>query len=51
MPEMDGIETTKVIRNMASQSCKDVPIIALTANAVTGVEREYKEAGMNDWDV
>ena len=49
MPEMDGIETTKVIRNMASQSCKDVPIIALTANAVTGVEREYKEAGMNDW--
>lgn len=49
MPEMDGIETTKVIRNMASQDCKDVPIIALTANAVTGVEREYKEAGMNGW--
>ncbi len=49
MPEMDGIETTKVIRNMASQNCKDVPIIALTANAVTGVEREYKEAGMNGW--
>ena len=49
MPEMDGIETTKVIRNMASQDCKDVPIIALTANAVTGVEIEYKEAGMNGW--
>ncbi len=49
MPEMDGIETTKVIRNMASSNCKDVPIIALTANAVTGVEREYKEAGMNGW--
>lgn len=49
MPEMDGIETTKVIRNMASQNCKDIPIIALTANAVTGVEKEYKEAGMNGW--
>ena len=49
MPEMDGIETTKKIRKMESEYCKNVPIIALTANAVTGVEVEYREAGMNDW--
>ncbi|MBU5479556.1 response regulator [Eubacterium sp. MSJ-13] len=49
MPEMDGIETTKHIRNMSSEYCKNVPIIALTANAITGVEAEYKDAGMNDW--
>lgn len=49
MPEMDGVETTKYIRGMSSDYCKNVPIIALTANAITGVEIEYKAAGMNDW--
>ena len=49
MPEMDGIETTKHIREISSDYCKNVPVIALTANAITGVEAEYKAAGMNDW--
>lgn len=49
MPEMDGVETTKYIRAMSSEYCKNVPVIALTANAITGVETEYKAAGMNDW--
>ena len=49
MPEMDGIETTKKIREMSGAYAKKAIIIALTANAINGVEEEYIEAGMNDW--
>ena len=49
MPEMDGVETTKRIREMDGEYFKRVPIVALTANAISGVEREYLAAGMNDW--
>lgn len=48
MPEMDGVETTKRLRQMDDQYAKSVVIIALTANAIDGVEKEYQEAGMND---
>ena len=48
MPELDGVETTKRIRKMSDEFCKTVPIIAITANAIHGVEVEYKAAGMND---
>lgn len=48
MPEMDGVETTKKIRAMSGKFYHNVPIIALTANAIQGVEIEYKAAGMND---
>ena len=51
MPEMDGIEATKIIREMDSEDnfCKTVPIIALTANAITGVENEFIKNGFNDF--
>ena len=45
MPEMDGVETTKIIRAMNA----NIPIIALTANAVAGAKEEFFAAGMNDW--
>ena len=48
MPEMDGVETTKKIRAMSGKFFHNVPIIALTANAIQGVEIEYQAAGMND---
>lgn len=48
MPELDGIETTAIIRAMDGEYFKNVPIIALTANAIRGVQKEYEEAGMND---
>jgi response regulator RpfG family c-di-GMP phosphodiesterase len=46
MPVMDGIEATQIIRKEIS---KDVPIIALTANAVTGEKQKCIAAGMNDF--
>ena len=45
MPVMDGIAATKEIRKMGL----DVPIIAMTANALKGDEEEYLAAGMNDY--
>jgi signal transduction histidine kinase/CheY-like chemotaxis protein len=45
MPEMDGIETTKIIRELGF----DLPIIALTANAVSGVKEMFLENGLNDF--
>jgi CheY-like chemotaxis protein/anti-sigma regulatory factor (Ser/Thr protein kinase) len=46
MPVMDGIEATKRIRQL-SGPVKDVPIIALTANAISGNEQMFKEAGFD----
>jgi len=45
MPDMDGLETTKAIRELEI----DVPIIALTACAVEGQKEMLLEAGMNDY--
>jgi len=45
MPEMDGIEATKIVRKMGIS----IPIIALTANAVSGVKEMMLKAGMNDY--
>ena len=49
MPEMDGIEATKQIRSLGIEYVKKVPIIALTANAIKGVEKMFLEHGMDDF--
>lgn len=46
MPDMDGIETLKHIRE--SGKCIDVPAVALTANAVSGAREMYLGAGFTD---
>ncbi len=48
MPEMDGIEATTVIRSFG-EKYKELPIIALTANAVAGAREMFLSAGMNDF--
>ncbi len=47
MPDMDGIETLKHIRE--SGESKDVPAVALTANAVSGAREMYLDAGFTDY--
>lgn len=49
MPVMDGVEATTRLRAMEDEYFKNVPIIALTANAVVGARETFKQAGMNDF--
>jgi CheY-like chemotaxis protein len=46
MPEMNGIEATKIIRNDIS---KEIPIIALTAAVMQEDREQALDAGMNDF--
>ncbi len=48
MPNMDGIETTKRIRQSSAKN-KDTPIVALTANAIKGMRELYLNGGMSDY--
>jgi CheY-like chemotaxis protein len=48
MPEMDGVAATKAIRAFGGQK-GNIPVIAITANAMAGDREEYLEAGMNDY--
>jgi len=45
MPGMDGIETARVIREIATDYAVSIPIIALTANALAGNDRMFAENG------
>ncbi len=47
MPDMDGVTSTKNIRLMKDSVKANIPIVALTANALVGNEQEYYNAGMN----
>ncbi|HET7818641.1 MAG TPA: response regulator, partial [Bacteroidia bacterium] len=49
MPEMDGYEATRCIRNNFSGKKKDIPILAMTAHAFQGEEMKCRQAGMNDY--
>ena len=48
MPDMDGIETVQTMRKMEGDYFAQVPVIALTANAVVGAKEKFLAAGMND---
>ena len=49
MPELDGIEATKLIRAMGTPYTDNLPIVALSANAVKGMEAEFLVGGMDDF--
>ena len=46
MPEMDGIQATKVIR---ATEFNKIPIVAMTAHAMKGDREKCLEAGMDDY--
>ena len=56
MPEMDGFEATKAIRDLEGESRKEktstierIPIVAMTAHAMTGDREKCIDAGMDDY--
>jgi two-component system cell cycle response regulator DivK len=48
MPELDGLETIKSVRNLNSNG-EQVPIVAITAFDVYGMEQAALEAGCNEY--
>jgi CheY-like chemotaxis protein len=50
MPEMDGLEAVRIIRQeIGSEYAKNIPIIALTANAIIGNDKIFLENGFQDY--
>lgn len=49
MPVMDGLEATRKIRAMTRHGNAHLPIVAVTANAMTGDDRQCLDAGMDDY--
>lgn len=49
MPEMNGFEATKIIREKEKNKDEHIPIIAVTAHAMKGYREKCLEAGMDDY--
>jgi PAS domain S-box-containing protein len=49
MPELDGIETVKIIREKEEKSGQHIPIIAITAYALKGDKEKFLSKGMDEY--
>ena len=49
MPEMNGIDTLERIRKIPGSNIASMPVIALTANVVSGAREMFLEAGFDDF--
>ncbi len=49
MPTMDGIETLHALEQLEPNQCRGVPVIALTANAISGARETYIREGFTDY--
>jgi len=49
MPVMDGIEATQAVRLLEGDYYKNLPIVALTANATTEARENFRRNGLNDF--
>ena len=47
MPDLDGIETIHQMKKLTNSMCKDTPVVALTANAITGAKEMYLSEGFH----
>lgn len=49
MPQMDGVETLKRLQTLMAKRALKVPVVALTANAISGAREEYLRHGFADY--
>ena len=49
MPEMNGIDTFRAMRKLESETAKNVPVIALTANVASGAREMFIDEGFCDY--
>ena len=49
MPDLDGVETIKKMLVLENNLCKETPVIALTANALSGAREMYLGIGFSDY--
>ena len=49
MPDMDGVETLRRMKVLPDNRCAHTPVVALTANAVTGAKEKYMELGFDGY--
>ena len=49
MPEMDGVETLEKSKTMSGNQNRFTPVIALTANAISGMKERYLKLGFTDY--
>lgn len=47
MPDIDGVETLHRMKKLEDSLCQDTPVIALTANAITGAKEMYLAEGFH----
>lgn len=49
MPQMDGIECTRIIRGLENSNKAGIPIVAITGNYKNYTLDDFKKAGLNDY--
>ncbi len=49
MPEMDGVQALQKLRRQEDGLCNHVPVVALTANAMSGAEQIYQDFGFSSY--
>ncbi|MDR1025450.1 MAG: response regulator [Treponema sp.] len=49
MPDMDGVEASRIIRSLDSAYAKKIPIVALTANVISGEMNMFLANGIDDY--